>query len=446
MLSRINSLITGIANKEKQDREQAQQTATRPNIYVIPRLHKELIDNPDNKYLIIKGGRGGFKTTSFICTMIEESYRYRNCGFMFTREIARSIKESVYSVVVDLIEQAGKSGDFTIKADSILNKQTNVKFIFSGLRATGGQTAMSQLNKLKGLHKIRMVFFEEGQDLTEDSLNVFLATINREGTVKLVDQDESTIADWSDTRFFVAMNPNKDIDPVVSKFRPYVESGQGQVAHVNMEDIVDDEPDFKDDKLHNQMELERGEWFFDHVWLGAPFHLFDGKPFSEHEVIQGGDIEQVHIAFLDPSFKGRDFTALCFLATLQDGSAVAFGTMWKKAWNMEPCFSEIVELIKRYQPTSFYYEENSLGTVPEDKFGESGVNAIGHLSMTNKENRIYKAAAFTKNTIKLDESKCSSNWLEQIIDYSNDSKNDDAADSYASAIIKSGIIRDRLKF
>lgn len=475
---------------------------TRPRIFRIPAIHDELISDMDIQYLNIKGGRGGFKTTSFICAMIEESYRYKNCAFLFTREIARSIEDSVYSVVEDLIRQMGdgkcymcdkngepfkySSDDFEIGKKSITNKKTVVKFIFMGLRATGGKTAMSQINKAKGLHKIRIVMMEEGQDLSEDSLNVLLPTANRKGTVALVrnmlghqnynpselDEEEAAVAEELEkARFFIAMNPNKESDPIVVKMKPFVEGGIGVIAHVNMmdiggsagdteprdaiitingvEEVIQTEPDLQDEQLLNQMFLEKDEYYSDHVWYGAPFHRFQGKPFSAHEqitTVEDSDI-MVIASWLDPSFKGGDYCALSHLGRVKStGKVILFGTAWKCAWNMSPAFPAIVKQIRKWGPDKFWFEDNSLGTVPKSEFAREGLNAIGVTTIINKEDKIYKVAAFTKDLIALSKPQSNSVWFDLVVDYTDEAEYDDPPDSAASLIVQTGMIKEKLKF
>jgi hypothetical protein len=420
----------------------------KPRIFCIPRLHREAIENEKNQFLILKGGRGGFKTTSIICCLIEYSYIYKDCAFLFTREIAKSIQDSVYAVVVDLIAQAGKGADFTIRATSIEHKRSNVKFIFTGLRSTGGKSAMSQINKVKGLHKLRLLFLEEGQDLSRDSLDVLLPTATRKGTVKLHEEAKKAADDLQDeliqARFFVAMNPNKKIDPVVAKFKTYVKAGKGQILHINMMDIINDQPEFRDEGLINQMALEIDDPYFDHIWNGAPFHKFAGLPFSGHKIANFKNIK-VYYAFIDPSFKGGDYTAIAFLGEA-DGRAVAFGKAYKQAWNMSPTIDRMVAEIKKHKPDRVWFEDNSLGTVPGTEFAKYGVKVIGHTSILNKEDRIYKVAAYTKNLVSLAENYCDPLWLEMVVDYSDEAENDDPPDSLASVILKSGVIKEKVKF
>ena len=155
----INSLESALQAKKKQ-----QET---PRFFEIPRLHSELIDDERNQYLLIKGGRGGFKTTSFICRMIEYSYeqRYRDSCFIFAREIAKTINDSVYSIVKDFIVQADLVNDFDIKKSEITNLKTNVSFKFLGFQTTQNLEADSNL-----FQKSSRNCYTKPQCLAKDSL------------------------------------------------------------------------------------------------------------------------------------------------------------------------------------------------------------------------------------------------------------------------------------
>lgn len=486
---------------DKRDQSQGEAALTRrPAIFRIPKIHDDLISDQGNQYLIIKGGRGGFKTTSYLCAMVEESYRYSNCAFLCTREVAKSISDSVYAVVKDLIEGMGdgvcyacrpdgrpfrySSGDFEIQKTQIINRKTGVRFIFSGLRATGGKTAMSQINKVKGLHKIRLVMMEEGQDLSEDSLNVLMPTVNRKGSaamvrdlqghvnyVKKVAQQEGLDDDLSSARFFVAMNPNKEFDPVVSKFTALMAGGKVTIAHINMMDIggelgdqeprqvvitvngepmtIETEPDLQDAGLLNQMELERGEYYWGHVWNGEPFHRFAGLPFSHWKWVAGiadNDID-VMAMWLDPSFKGGDFTALSAIGRVKStGRVVIFGRAYKSAWNMLPALPGISAQYRKWGPDKFWFEDNSLGTVPITILGGEGIPAKGITSLMNKEDKIYKVAAFAGGVIDIAEDQCCPIWSKMVREYTDEAEHDDPPDSLASLVVQTGVIKEKLKF
>lgn len=336
-----------------------------------------------------------------------------------------------------------KPTDFDVQKTSITNLKTNVKFIFTGLRATGGTTAMSQVNKVKGLHKIKRVFLEEGQDLTENSINVLFPTVNRKGTAMLmrpVAEEENAV---EGARFYVAMNPNREIDPIVAK----IETLGGTVAHINMMDIAEDEPEMRDEHLINQMEMERSEYYFPHVWEGAPFHTFSGLPFANHryEPVDPDSIQVVDM-WLDPSFKGKDYTALAFLGRNNaTGELVMFGRCWKTSWNMAPAFRDTCDLVRQWEPNRFWFEDNSIGTVPRTLFGQEGINAIGVTSLMNKEDKIYKVAAFTRDNVIIAENLSDSKFIELMRNYNEEAENDDPPDAIASLIIQNGFIKERIK-
>lgn len=484
-MSYLNSIRTSALKSE------VTRLTQRPRIFRIPKIHDQLISDPANKYLIIKGGRGGFKTMSFLGSMVEESYVYRDCTFVCAREISKSIEDSVYSVVKDIIGNIDKSKganignadgalmkvsstDFIIKKNSILNRKTNVRFVFIGLRATGGKTAMSTLNKTKGLHKIRIVFLEEGQDITEDSLNVLLPTANRGGGIALLNPRDDLGEEYDqlkEARFFVAMNPNKEFDPVVSKFNDFISAGVATVAHINMKDIggelydteprtayivingktvpVQTEPDLQDRALLNEMALDEGNYAFDHKWLGAAYHKFAGLPWSTHKYVEFLDDEKIEVLamWLDPSFKGGDYAAIAAIGRRKDTrKIVAFGRAYKSAWNMEPAISGIVDFYRKWRPMHFWYEDNSLGTVPNTLFAAYKIPAHGETTLLNKEDKIYKAAAHTINMVEILESQSCPIWLKLVKEYNDDAEHDDPPDSLASLIMRTGIIAEKIEF
>ncbi|MDF4355575.1 phage terminase large subunit, partial [Vibrio parahaemolyticus] len=186
--------------------------------FSIPPIYRKIFGDEAAKYIVLKGGRGSGKTFAIICYMLEQSFeeKYSDSLFLVLREIQTSIEDSVHSVVSDLIKQAGLEQYFKITHSKIINKLTNVEFAFTGLRSTAGKTAFSQVNKIKGKHKVRMVFMDEAQDASQDSLDVLFPTVNRSGNVSFTSEYERLLrlafgaeeVDLTEARFFFAMNPN----------------------------------------------------------------------------------------------------------------------------------------------------------------------------------------------------------------------------------------------
>lgn len=431
-------LSNKIAAKTRLNTVVSALTKANPRIFRLPVRYRDAFES-DDKYLLFKGGRGGGKSIAICGEFIEESYLYKfkNTVFLFAREIAVSIEDSVYSLVVDLIQQAGKSQDFKILAKSITNIKTGVKFLFTGLRAQGGKTAFSAINKIKGKHAISKLFIEEGQDITEPSLLTLMPTINRSGTVALYKEWRTNESLFKESRFYVAMNPNMDNDPVVVKFRGLTGS---RVEHINIFDI---EPEFQDEQLIQQAKDEEKEVYYNHVWLGHASYTIDGYPFAEMQNVNYAGVPVANTCFLDPSFAGGDFTAITFIGVVK-GELCAWGYCFKLSWSK--CVDEVIELVKRHKCENNFYEENALSLVPQEMFADKGVAFVGHLTLGNKENRIYKVAAYTAHRVKLLTNWSNSAYIKNIMEYQIGADHDDAPDSYASAMIKAGVVTDKMKF
>lgn len=420
--------------------------------FLIPQIYRDLFGDEAAKYIILKGGRGSGKTFAIVCYLIEESFdlKYENSLFLFLREIQNSIDDSVYSVICDLINQAGLQKFFKIEKTRIRNRLTGVEFGFTGLRSTGGKTQFSQVNKIKGKHKVRYVFMDEAQDASEDSLNVLFPTVNRSGRVKFTEEYQRTLdaitggseLDVAESRFLFAMNPNFAVDPIISKVRTYGDASR--IVHINIFDLP---VEFQDKQLLAQALAEYGEIYYDHVWLGKPSPKISGYPFADVEYVEAAtsDIDKLPcIAFLDPSFKGGDYTALTFITQI-DGAVYAWGYCYHQAWNNVK--EEIAKKIHEFNCYEFYYESNGVGSVPIELFEPYGLMPIGRNTSGNKEDRIFRVGAYLSMlNLRFISNWSNAAWLEHCSKYNIDAKYDDAPDSLTNAAIRAGIVSDKMKF
>lgn len=414
------------------------------HLFNLPDQYRAHLDDDSIKYLCIKGGRGAVKSYSFVAKLVEESFqkKFENCGFLFAREVMTSIEDSVFGLVKLQIRNAQLDDFFTIYKNKIVNNLTGVQFIFLGLRATGGKTAMSQLNKIKGKVALKWIFVDEAQDLTEEVINVLFPTVNRGTNSGVIPQfwHEDKNLDTTETRFLFAMNVNKPVDPIVGKLKTM--GKEATILHVNIFDLP---PEFQDPQLIKQAKAEEKEIYYPHVWLGEPFYNFGGFAFSKFNFIESRRTPAAFCCFLDPSFKGKDYTAITFLGEVEN-KLVAWGYCWRRSW--DNCLDDIAEAFIKYQPDVFWYEDNSLGTVPGTMLANIGIVAGGKTSIYNKESRIYKAAIFTAGMVSILESHSNAAYCQNLRDYNGeaDTENDDGADSYASVVIHSGIVKDKIKW
>lgn len=150
------------------------------------------------------------------------------------------------------------------------------------------------------------------------------------------------------------------------------------------------------------------------------------------------------VAFIDPSFRGGDYTAMTVGRGHFDGIAIQ-GFAWKKAW--ADCLPDIIEACKAHSIKRLCFETNALGMQPlavlRAAFNDASiqVGVTGRDSTGYKHSRIMAAGTFAK-LIHL--AKTSHRiYIDQVTKYEYGSKFDDAPDSLASLLEWIGLIRGK---
>lgn len=147
------------------------------------------------------------------------------------------------------------------------------------------------------------------------------------------------------------------------------------------------------------------------------------------------------VAFIDPAFEGKDFTALTILKGYLGGVAVK-GRCWKRAWYN--CLDEMALEFKKCGVVRVCVETNSLGDQPvimlRDVVDE-GIGVIGKKSTGHKHSRISNAGPYAK---LIHIAKTSDRiYIDQTVKYEHGAKNDDAPDSLASCMEWVGLIKGK---
>ena len=97
----------------------------------IPVHYKELF-NPKWRHIIYYGGRGGLKSHSVARALLIRGEKEK-LRILCTRELQRSIKDSVHKLLSDLITEYGLS-NYVVLKETIINTDTGTEFIFRGIR------------------------------------------------------------------------------------------------------------------------------------------------------------------------------------------------------------------------------------------------------------------------------------------------------------------------
>lgn len=179
--------------------------------------------------------------------------------------------------------------------------------------------------------------------------------------------------------------------------------------------------------------------------ISASYHLkvmsenpmpFEDIQFLEHWI--GGE----SVAFIDPSFKGGDYTAMSIGRAHFAGVAIQ-GMAWKKSW--DNCLEAIAEAVVKYNVKKLCFETNSLGDMPvsilRDILSKLGCVVVGKNSTQNKHSRIMSAGVHSHHLYLSPE--CNTAYANQVRHYEYGVTNDDAPDSLASLLDWIGLIRGK---
>jgi phage terminase large subunit len=138
------------------------------------------------------GGRGSGKSWSIARALIARAYAEK-LRILCVREFQSSIADSVMRLLADQIQAHGLLPFFDIQKTSIVCNTTGSEFIFKGLR--------HNVQEIKSLEGVDCVWCEESQSVSEESWQVLIPTIRKEGS-----------------EFYISFNPYLETDPTFKRF------------------------------------------------------------------------------------------------------------------------------------------------------------------------------------------------------------------------------------
>jgi hypothetical protein len=148
------------------------------------------------------------------------------------------------------------------------------------------------------------------------------------------------------------------------------------------------------------------------------------------------------VAWLDPSHKGRDFTALSIVKQHFQGVA-AVGFVRQRAWNH--CLDDFIPKLRQFGVRKLCVETNGLGDQPvlmlRQMLAGSGIGVVGKDSVLQKHAKIMAAGAYA-HLIHLSKESDRA-YTDQVVQYEYQATNDDGPDSLASCLEWIGLIRGK---
>lgn len=155
--------------------------------------------------------------------------------------------------------------------------------------------------------------------------------------------------------------------------------------------------------------------------------------FTEQEIKDGvkpKDLMDGCVAHLDASYGGGDTTALTLMKKLPDGRIIAFGKVWEK--HVKHCMNDITMLCNFYNYRTLWMETNGDKGYLAQEFRQRGMKVMTYHEKMNKDVKIqtYLYGSW-QDILWLEETDA--NYVNQIMDYTENAEIVDAPDSGACA-------------
>lgn len=192
-----------------------------------------------SRYKIAYGGRGSGKSWTFAMMLLRLAEVNNNMIVLCLREIQNSINDSVYSLLLHLIQDYDDTTNWNITKTEIINKHTGSKFIFKGL--------YRNVSSIKSIEGVKIAYIEEANAVSQESWDFLIPTIRAEGS-----------------EIWAVFNPDQETDPVYSMFVKH-QRDNAIVKKINWSDnqhfpeVLREEMEY--DKAHNP---DKWAW----VWEG----------------------------------------------------------------------------------------------------------------------------------------------------------------------------------
>ena len=200
---------------------------------------------------MIDGGRGGGKSHAVARWILYLAEKY-NIRIVCGREIQNSIKESVYSILTDLIQQYNLN--FIVLAKSIVHRDTKTEINFRGFREQGAFN-------IQGMEGIDIVWIDESQALTKQTLDVLIPTIRKDNA-----------------KIIFTMNRFVRNDPAYATF-----VNRDDCLHIHLN--YNDNPYCTNALKKEAIEcMKKSQEDYNHIWLGLPLDKTEDSVFTHTEI------------------------------------------------------------------------------------------------------------------------------------------------------------------
>lgn len=212
------------------------------------------------RYKVFHGGRGSGKSWGVARALLILA-RQKRLRILCTREVQKSIKDSVHALLSDQIQSLGFGADFQILETEIRCTRTGSVFLFAGL-------SQHTVESIKSFEGCDIVWVEEAQTVSGKSWDVLIPTIRKPGS-----------------EIWITLNPQLETDETYQRFiaNPPPDS---VVVEMNYNDNPWFPAVLETERLHAQKTMKAEK--YRHIWEGKCMPAVDGAIYFD-EVARAED-------------------------------------------------------------------------------------------------------------------------------------------------------------
>lgn len=201
-----------------------------------------------HRYKVLHGGRGSSKSWSIARALLILA-RSKKLRILCTREVQKSIKDSVHALLSDQIQSLGFGADFDVLETEIRCRPTGSVFLFGGLQ-------QHTVESIKSFEGCDIVWVEEAQVVSGKSWDVLVPTIRK-----------------PESEIWVSLNPQLDSDETYQRFIAMPPEG-AWVCEMNYTDNPWFPEVLEAERIHAQKTMKPEK--YRHIWEGKCMPAVDG--------------------------------------------------------------------------------------------------------------------------------------------------------------------------
>ena len=208
----------------------------------------------DARYKVLHGGRGSAKSTSAADALVIRGVQ-QPIRWLCAREIQKSLRTSVYQLLLDRIEAHGLGAAYRATERGIFGPHDS-QFLFAGLR-----TNPASIKSMEGLDG---AWVEEADRCSQQSLDLLTPTLRKEGSEAWFTFNRRNEKDPVDNMFLGGKPPpNSLVEQMTWRDNPFF-------------------PEVLREEMLWMKERDRDKWL--HIWEGEPLRRSEARVFPHFTV------------------------------------------------------------------------------------------------------------------------------------------------------------------